>query len=60
MVAPIDDNKRRDPRFAVSIQARTVVDGVERAAVVRDVSVGGARLEADDVYTNDTFVEQHA
>ena len=60
MVDPVQGNARRDPRFAVKLKARTVVDGYEQAAVLRDISVSGAALEANDLYTNNTFVELHA
>ena len=59
MVEPVSGNSRRDPRIAVNLKARAYADGREYDATLRDISVGGAALEADDLYANNTFVDLH-
>ncbi len=59
MIGPVQGNARRDPRFAVNLKARAVAEGHEYDAVLTDISISGAALEANDLYANNTFVELH-
>jgi len=60
MITPVQGSNRRDARFAVKLKARTYVDGQQHDALITDLSVSGAALEANDLYNNNTFVELHA